>query len=146
MEESDPWHFTVMRMEGMRLMRYEKAWRPIVTVKVGKHSHEIVMGVDGQNPNLRQPFKLHEVYNASRVDISVWYRSQSKKKAKKRTLVASASHTLGELVRLQENEGRKVELRLQHQSLRKGAIAGRGPQTGQQSFSRYVRLHVSRRS
>ncbi|KNZ71289.1 hypothetical protein J132_00070, partial [Termitomyces sp. J132] len=117
----------VMRMEGMRLMRYEKAWRPIVTVKVGKHSHEIVMGVDGQNPNLRQPFKLHEVYNASRVDISVWYRSQSKKKAKKRTLVASASHTLGELVRLQENE---VELRLQHQSLRKGAIAGRGPQTG----------------
>ncbi|KAG5340695.1 hypothetical protein C0989_000738 [Termitomyces sp. Mn162] len=150
----------VIRVEGMRLMRYEKAWRPIVTVKVGKHSHEIVMGVDGQNPNLRQPFKLyvlfhqlnidlphlptrHEVYNASRVDISVWYRSQSKKKAKKRTLVASASHTLGELVRLQENEGRKgkslssmtylmpkVELRLQHQSVRKGAIASRGPQTG----------------
>ncbi|KAG5732599.1 hypothetical protein E4T56_gene16874 [Termitomyces sp. T112] len=132
MEDSDPWHFTVIRMQGMRLMRPERAWRPIITVEIDKHSHEVIMGVDGQNPNLKQPFKLHEVQNASRIDICVWHRPQNKKKAKKRTLVASASHTLSELIRLQENEHRKeVELRLQCRSVTKGAIASRGrPQNG----------------
>ena len=40
-------------------MRPEKAWRPIVTVEIDKHNnHETVLGVDGQNPNLKQFFKM----------------------------------------------------------------------------------------
>ncbi|KAG6884510.1 hypothetical protein C0992_006221, partial [Termitomyces sp. T32_za158] len=74
----------------------------------------------------------HEAHSASQVDIQVWYRSQSKRKAKKRTLVASTSHTIGELARLQDKEHRKeVELRLQCKSVAKRAISSRGrPQDG----------------
>lgn len=44
-------------------MRPEKAWRPIVTVEIDKHSrHETVLGVDGQNPNLKQLFRLCVVF------------------------------------------------------------------------------------
>ena len=40
-------------------MRPEKSWRPIVTVEVDKHDlHETVLGVDGQNPNLKETFRL----------------------------------------------------------------------------------------
>ncbi|KAG6886933.1 hypothetical protein C0995_003103 [Termitomyces sp. Mi166 len=125
--------FVVVRTQGMRLMRPEKSWRPIITVEVDKHHcHETIMGVDGQNPNLKERFELHELHNGSHVDIRVWHRSQTKKKAKKRILVASASHTLGELVRQQEKEhGKELELRLHCQSAMKRAISSRGrPQNG----------------
>jgi len=40
-------------------MRPEKFWRPIVTVEVDKHhTHETVLGVDGQNINQKEVFKL----------------------------------------------------------------------------------------
>jgi hypothetical protein len=43
----------------MRLMRPEKSWRPIVTVEVDNHhAYEIVLGADGQNPNLKDTFHL----------------------------------------------------------------------------------------
>lgn len=49
----------VIRTQGLRLMRPEKSWRPIVTVEVDKHDcHETVLGVDGQNPNLKETFRL----------------------------------------------------------------------------------------
>ena len=49
----------VLRSENHRLLRPEKAWRPIITVDVGGHHvHELTLGTDGQNPNLRQPFVL----------------------------------------------------------------------------------------
>ncbi|KAG6836570.1 hypothetical protein H0H93_006674 [Arthromyces matolae] len=127
------WFFTVVRTHGMRLMRPEKSWRPIVTVEVDQHHcHETIMGVDGQNPNLRERFELRHVHNASQVDIRVWHRPQSKKKAKKRKLVAYVSHSLGELLRQREKEPRKeLELRLQCHSATKNAISSRGrPQNG----------------
>jgi len=52
----------------------------------------------GLNPN------SHQVRAESQVDIRVWHRSQSKKKGKKRNLVASASHSLGELLKRQDKE------------------------------------------
>ncbi|RDB24425.1 hypothetical protein Hypma_008469 [Hypsizygus marmoreus] len=133
MEGSEPWCFTVVRSNGLRLMRPEKSWRPIVTVEVDKHHcHETVLGVDGQNPNLKETFYLHQVHMDSQVDIRVWHRSQSKKKAKKRSLVASASHSLRELLKKQEMEPHsKLEVRLQCQSASKRAISSRGkPQNG----------------
>jgi hypothetical protein len=37
------------------MLRPEKSWRPIVTLEVdGQRKHEIVLGVDGQNPNQRE--------------------------------------------------------------------------------------------
>ncbi|KAG6883145.1 hypothetical protein C0993_007608, partial [Termitomyces sp. T159_Od127] len=133
MDGSNPCYFTLIRAQGLRLMRPEKAWRPIVTVQVDQlHCHETVMGVDGQNPNLKNCFELREAHSASQVDIHVWYQSQSKKKTRKRILVASTSHTLGELIRLQDNECRKgVELRLNCQSVSKRPVSSRGrPQNG----------------
>ncbi|KIJ60040.1 hypothetical protein HYDPIDRAFT_170453 [Hydnomerulius pinastri MD-312] len=40
-------------------LRMEKSWRPIVTVAVGDHQCcELILACDGQNPNLKQSFKL----------------------------------------------------------------------------------------
>lgn len=51
--------YIVIRAQGLRLMRPEKAWRPIVTVEVDRMTaYEMVLGVDGQNPNLKQGFRL----------------------------------------------------------------------------------------
>jgi hypothetical protein len=55
---------TVVRTQGMRLMRPEKSWRPIVTVEVDKHhAYETVLGTDGQNPNLKETFHLYVLIN-----------------------------------------------------------------------------------
>jgi hypothetical protein len=83
---------------------------------------------------------------SSRVDVKIWHRSQSKKKGKKRNLVASATHSLGELLKKQETEPREwyfqrliqtpltcvgLEIRLHCQSATNRAIVSRGkPQNG----------------
>jgi len=103
-------------------MRPEKAWRPIVTVEIDKRTpHETTLGVDGQNPNLKQAFQLwvplrvlqfsvayqrarYDVKLSSTVELKVWHRSQSKKKGKKRNLVAVATHTLGDLMKKLEGD------------------------------------------
>ena len=37
------------------MLRPEKSWRPIVTMEVdGLHKNEIMLGVDGQNPNQKE--------------------------------------------------------------------------------------------
>ncbi|RXW14067.1 hypothetical protein EST38_g11787 [Candolleomyces aberdarensis] len=117
---SDPeaWDLTIIRAQGLRLMRPEKSWRPIVTLEVDKHSrHEAVLGVDGQNPNLKQYFRFYDVKPTSTVVMQVWHRSQSKKKSKKRNLVASATHSLGDLLKQVEGEkGNVLDIRLHCQS------------------------------
>jgi len=121
MQESEPWLFTVVRTEGLHLMRPEKSWRPIVTVEVDcHHRHETILGCDGQNPNSKETFRLQEAGLDSYVEINVWHRSQTKKKAKKRkrNLVGTACHSLGELIKKQATE-RKLEVRLQCQSPKK---------------------------
>ncbi|TFY50587.1 hypothetical protein EVG20_g11437 [Dentipellis fragilis] len=108
------WHFLVLRSQNFRSLRPEKAWRPIVTIDVEEHhSHEIVLGVDGQNPNLKQPLLLDEVHEGSRVEFKVWHKSQSHKarNRRKRHLVASASSSLGEIVKRQGDEPH-LEIRL----------------------------------
>jgi hypothetical protein len=50
---------TVIRLEGMRFMRPERSWRPIVTVEIDEHNiHETTLGVDGQNVNQKEAFNL----------------------------------------------------------------------------------------
>ncbi|KAG5639065.1 hypothetical protein H0H81_007323 [Sphagnurus paluster] len=133
-------------------MRPEKSWRPIVTVEVDKqHCHETIMGIDGQNPNQKERFYLHDAHAESHFNFRVWYRSPTKRKAKRR-LVGSASHSLGELLRRQGNEPRpgvlflqtlslsspylcadreEIEIRLQCHDASKRAISSRGkPQNG----------------
>lgn len=115
-----PWELTVVRAQGLRLMLPDKSWRPIVTVEVDKHAHyETLLGIDGQNPNLKNGLCCHDVQEASVVELKVWSATQSKK----RRLVASATHTLGDLHhRTQTYKGSRsnahlAEVRLSCQSL-----------------------------
>ncbi|KAF8163851.1 hypothetical protein B0H34DRAFT_341343 [Crassisporium funariophilum] len=131
MEHSEPWHLTVIVLEGLRLMRAEKSWRPIVTVEIDDHhTHETVLGADGQNVNQKDVFKFDEATTSSTMEIKVWHRSQSKKKGKRRNLVASASHCLGELLRKQELEpnliGTELEIRLQCRNVNTKSTSSRG--------------------
>ncbi|KAJ6625863.1 hypothetical protein B0H10DRAFT_2430240 [Mycena sp. CBHHK59/15] len=151
MDEHEPWSCTVVRAYGLHLMRPEKSWRPIVTVELDKtQQHETVLGSDGQNINLKDAFYLRDVSLTSQVDVKVFHRSQSKKKGKKRSLVGSASCSLGEMLKrhgkepselrpardanLEANPGRltrELELRLQCQNSTNRSIASRGrPQNG----------------
>lgn len=51
--------FLVVRTQGIVFVRPEKSWRPIVSVSIsGQHTHEVILGCDGQNPNLKTPFPL----------------------------------------------------------------------------------------
>ncbi|KAJ8701733.1 hypothetical protein PTI98_000490 [Pleurotus ostreatus] len=94
----------VIKVQGLSFMRSEKSWRPIVSVEIDQHHrHEVVLGCDGQNPNLKSQFLVHGAHPGSTVEVKVWHRSQSKKK-KKRNLVATCSHPLRELVKKQESE------------------------------------------
>ncbi|KAH0828139.1 hypothetical protein J3R83DRAFT_3827 [Lanmaoa asiatica] len=103
--DNRPWTFTIVRAHGLQHLRAERSWRPIVTVTVGDHQrHELSLGCDGQNPNLKQCFQFCEVHASSRIDICVYHRAPSKKKGKKRNLVASAYCTLQELARLQAQQ------------------------------------------
>ena len=52
-----------------------------------------------------RPLRSYDVQSASTLEMKVWYRSQSKKKSKKRVLVASATHSLGDLLKRVEFEG-----------------------------------------
>ena len=51
-----------MRTQNLHFLRPEKTWRPIVTLEVDdirRSSYEVVLGTDGQNPNLKQPMLLY---------------------------------------------------------------------------------------
>lgn len=66
----------VIRTKGLHFIRpdLKKSWRPIVTLVVdSQHHHEIVLGVDGQNPNLRAPFCLW--VHAFSIPYSVFWRN-----------------------------------------------------------------------
>ncbi|KAJ7873806.1 hypothetical protein B0H14DRAFT_3557003 [Mycena olivaceomarginata] len=108
-------------------MRPEKSWRPIVTVELDKtHLHETTLGSDGQNINLKDSFHLRHASLASQIEIKVFYRSQSKKKGKKRNLVGCASCSLGEMWKKHGKEP-KLELRLQCQNPTNRSVRSRGP-------------------
>ncbi|KAI0801529.1 hypothetical protein C8Q74DRAFT_499009 [Fomes fomentarius] len=105
MQFEDPWHLTVVRTRGLTFVRPEKSWRPIVTISVldgnrdQSMSHEVVLGSDGQNPNLKKSvIPVHDVSYSTRLIIQVFHRSQTKKKHRKRSLVGSASLSLNEFL------------------------------------------------
>jgi len=89
--------------------------------------HEVVLGSDGQNPNLKRPFYLRYADPKSLVDIDVWHKSQSKKKARKRNQVASIRLSLEEVLKRQGSEP-KAEIRLNCLSAVKSRQNGRGKQ------------------
>ncbi|KAG1806104.1 uncharacterized protein BJ212DRAFT_1389562 [Suillus subaureus] len=94
---------TVIRAQGYQPLRPEKSWRPIVSVVVDQHQHyEVNLGCDGQNPNLRERFIMRGADGHSRVDIDVYYQAPSKKKRKKRYLVAKTSLSLQALSKLRD--------------------------------------------
>ncbi|KAJ7739083.1 hypothetical protein DFH07DRAFT_840687 [Mycena maculata] len=131
MDEPESWMCTVVRAHGLRFMRPEKSWRPIVIVELDNHpQHETVLGSDGQNINLKDSFHLPDATFTSRVEIKVFHRSQSKKKGKKRNLVGSVSCSLGDMWKKHGKEP-KLELRLQCQNPTNRSVASRGrPQNG----------------
>ncbi|KDQ62993.1 hypothetical protein JAAARDRAFT_362720 [Jaapia argillacea MUCL 33604] len=119
---TEPWNFTVVKAQGIRHLRPEKSWRPIVELVVDQQQyHEIILGCDGQNPNLRAPCVFRGVSTGSQLEIKIWHKSQSKKKSRKRHLVAWTGMSLGELLKRQET---MVELRLTCQPLTKRTNTG----------------------
>ncbi|KAI0077437.1 hypothetical protein K474DRAFT_1707316 [Panus rudis PR-1116 ss-1] len=99
---SGPWYLTVIRTQGILFLRPEKSWRPIVSVSVdGNSPQEVVLGCDGQNPNLKTPFVLRDVDCNSRIDIKVHHKSHSKNR-KKRRLVGEAYVVVKDILRRQE--------------------------------------------
>ncbi|KAH9013664.1 hypothetical protein EDB84DRAFT_1568564 [Lactarius hengduanensis] len=107
------WQFTVLRSQNMGMLRPEKSWRPIITLEVdGQHKHEVILGVDGQNPNQREIMLLHHAHHQTQIKLDVWHKSQSKAKSRKRRhLVASTSMALGDAIKRQGTEP-YMELRL----------------------------------
>jgi hypothetical protein len=56
----------VLRSQNMSMLRPEKSWRPIITLEVdGQHKHEVILGVDGQNPNQRETTLLYVLPSGS---------------------------------------------------------------------------------
>ena len=106
------------------MLRPEKSWRPIVTMEVdGQHKHEIVLGIDGQNPNQREimhlcvaflspmhdvgdtDFRSHHAHHKTEIKLNVWHKSQSKAKSRKRPrLVAWTAMPLGEVMKKQDTD------------------------------------------
>ena len=65
-----------MRLEGMRFIRPERSWRPIVTVEIDKHSsYETILGVDGQNINQKETFSLCVVVSPFQLKVSSLFSS-----------------------------------------------------------------------
>ncbi|KAG2747055.1 hypothetical protein P692DRAFT_20570693 [Suillus brevipes Sb2] len=99
--ESRPWAITVLRAHGHQPLRPEKSWRPTVSVVVDQYQcYEVNLGCDGQNPNLRERFMMRDASGRSQVDINVYHKAPSKKKRKKRYLVAKTSLSLQALSKL----------------------------------------------
>lgn len=65
----------------------------------------------------------HDAKHSSQVEVKVWHRSQSKRK-KRKVLVASACHSLGELVKKQESEPRTSIVSLTTHPVRRPCISG----------------------
>lgn len=110
---NEPWQFTVLRSQNLGMLRPEKSWRPIITLEIdGQHKHEVMLGVDGQNPNQRDIMLLHHAHHQTQIKLGVWHKSQSKAKSRKRRhLMASASMALGDAIKKQGTEP-YVEFRL----------------------------------
>ncbi|KAI0296340.1 hypothetical protein B0F90DRAFT_1746771 [Multifurca ochricompacta] len=110
---NEPWQFIVLRSQNLGILRPEKSWRPIITLEVdGQHKHEVMLGVDGQNPNQRDIALLHQAHHQTLIKLNVWHKSQSKAKSRKRRhLVASTSMPLGDVMKKQGTDP-YVELRL----------------------------------
>ncbi|KZT01146.1 uncharacterized protein LAESUDRAFT_752811 [Laetiporus sulphureus 93-53] len=139
---TEPWYLTVVRTHGVLFIQPEKSWRPVVTVVVvDTHQiHEIVLGCDGQNPNLKTPFVLRDVHHDSRLDIKVWHKSHGKNR-KKKHLIGSAYVSLGELFK-NSSAGRNIDIRLNCPPPQK-----RSPTVGSRqkhSAMLAVRLHAPR--
>ncbi|OJT05628.1 Deubiquitination-protection protein dph1 [Trametes pubescens] len=94
----------MIRTRGLLFVRPEKSWRPIVTISVQEEGHdhglphEIVLGSDGQNPNLKSAIQIRDVKPSTRLVFQVYHKSQTKKKHRKRTLVGSANLSLNEFL------------------------------------------------
>ncbi|KAH8828091.1 hypothetical protein DL96DRAFT_1555608 [Flagelloscypha sp. PMI_526] len=134
----DPWSLNVTRLCGQSYMRPEKAWRPVLTIDAGHVHHEVVLGVKGENPNMKQTISLHDPTVKTPILFQVWKKAETKKKTKKRTLVASAEESLLELLKKQTHDKtfpqEPAEVRLSCQSQtrkRRSSQSSKGkPQNG----------------
>ncbi|KAI9443026.1 hypothetical protein H4582DRAFT_2072085 [Lactarius indigo] len=96
----------------MGMLCLEKSWRPITTLEVdGQHRDEVMLGIDGQNPNQREIMLLHHAHNQMQIKLDIWHKPQSKAKSwKRRHLVTSTSMALGDAIKKQGIEP-LIELR-----------------------------------
>ena len=89
-----------------------------MTVALVDNSHppyEVLLGCDGQNPNTKVPFVLHDVDETTQLAITIWHnahKSHKKSRRGKRHLVGSAYVALNELLKRQDRPGAEVYIHL----------------------------------
>ncbi|PIL31039.1 hypothetical protein GSI_05735 [Ganoderma sinense ZZ0214-1] len=99
-----PLHLTVIQMDGPLLLRCEKTGRLTLSISVVDNDHdpglphEVALGRDGQNPNLKSVIPVHEVTATTKLIIDVFHHLKAKKKHMKRNFVGSASLSLHEFL------------------------------------------------
>lgn len=87
----EAWQVLVLRATQWQHLRPEKAWRPIISLSLDSPSsssslaHELTLGTDGQNPNLRIPALLPpDTHARSTLILSVHYQPSGKSTGKGR--------------------------------------------------------------
>ncbi|KZT22666.1 hypothetical protein NEOLEDRAFT_1243762 [Neolentinus lepideus HHB14362 ss-1] len=134
------WRLTVVRTHNVHQLKQEKSWRPIVQLAVDQQPFpEVMLGVDGQNPNLKTTHIIHDASHESRVVFEICCQAKTKKKQKRRTVLARASMTLGEiLVRQDAKKLTEIKLTCQTSAIRRLSSNGSGNSTP----TRHPHLHV----
>ncbi|VDC04218.1 unnamed protein product [Peniophora sp. CBMAI 1063] len=95
----EAWQVLVLRATQWQHLRPEKAWRPIISLALdapsfsASNAHDLLLGADGQNPNLRIPAVLPpDTHRRSTLVLSVHYQASGKstgKGRKRRRLLGS---------------------------------------------------------
>ncbi|KZV63271.1 hypothetical protein PENSPDRAFT_758104 [Peniophora sp. CONT] len=87
----ESWQVLVIRATQWQHLRPEKAWRPIISLALDSPSlsstaaHDLLLGADGQNPNLRLPALLPpDTHSRSTLVLGVHYQPSGKSTGKGR--------------------------------------------------------------
>ncbi|TFK56350.1 hypothetical protein OE88DRAFT_1640322 [Heliocybe sulcata] len=136
--EDEVWRLTVVRAYHFERLKQEKSWRPIVQLSVHQEPvQEVMLGVDGQNPNLKMTHLIQGASHESRLDFELCSQAKTKKKSKRRMVLAKTSVTLGEIL-VRQGPNKLSELQLTCQV----AVMRRTSSNGKSGLVRQPRLHV----
>ncbi|KIY70698.1 hypothetical protein CYLTODRAFT_171757 [Cylindrobasidium torrendii FP15055 ss-10] len=140
--ETESWGFTVIRASNVRhLGPNKRPWKPTITLQIqaagpvdcdAAPTHDVCLGIKGENPNQK-----HRIYiqnhsqNAKRNErlcVKIWHESQTKKKTKRRSLIAQSTISLSDLGKRCQIAGKTpLDIQLTPQVSRKESSSRPGP-------------------